>query len=236
MINTSNIPPDDQNFVTGFYKETVKNNEIVFDRSQDECFVFLQGFGKNAKYVVAEILEISIMTHKLLRNRKFYFKARLRLLKQQFFVVIRKLIRIKKFNNFDPQVSLTIMDCSDWSYWINTISEDRIFLFRDQKLKRLLPQKLNQKFESLLHLKRSDIDGMQIVLGEHQAGDIFIIMNKSLSQSINEKKIENMLNSINSKNISLDEICHNIVNEAKKRRVAESYGIFITKVLRNNPK
>lgn len=226
----------DQNIVCGFYKSTLQNNEIRFDRAGDECFVFAQGYGKNAKTSAAEVCETAILAHRVLRNKQFYFEARLRLLKQQYNIVIRKLLRIGKLKKFIPQTSLTLIDCSDWSYWINTIGEDRVFLFRQGSLTRLIPKNLPDQQQPTIVLKRTQTVGLQTTLGEHHAGDVFIIINKNLGLTVNEKKLASMLNSATIDKTPLDVLAKNIIQEAKKRRANASLAVFVAQVLRDNPK
>lgn len=205
----------------GFYQSPVGKEATVANKVQDQCFVFSSVQGNGAALTASEAVETAALTYSILSKKRFYSEARDHLIMQQLKYINRAVLKAQATHG---SICITF---SDHNWWAGSLGDVKLYTFSDE-LKRELPQ-VKETVRSARLVEDSIGLPIKRSQGKPVRGQWFLCVTSSVTQSLNETQLGEMLTHAKTRKLSLDETAELIVAQAQKRRRGEYYGSTLFK-------
>ncbi len=198
------------------------NSDAISAASQDhEMFALIQGAGKLAIPAVSETQDQLRRVYKILRTKKFYLRAPKRCLRQTIKQGGRTILRLKKREpTTDAEIGGMVTTLKHW--WAAVTGSMNMYLYRKDGILPILPR----KYIRLPTLGEQPEVIWEEAEGEFLAGDILILLTKSLVLTLNQPRIALLLSTYLGEKKSVTEMAKLLIDDAKERRSGD-YGILL---------
>jgi hypothetical protein len=182
--------------------------------------------GVGAEDGLIQALDATVLAYNFLVKKRFYVEAPKKLLLHTFVQANRLIFRVKKKN---PSIELGFgaICVSDFEWWAVVLGDYLVFIYKNGKLEHI---KLSQTFPALGKTKIGidhKLNQFYSTGNKFAASEMILLMSKTLAQTVNEKRIAEVLSSHQKNKTDLVKTAEELVEEAIKRRKQNYYGLIL---------
>lgn len=205
-----------------------------FTHSQDECFIIADGYPGLPHAGEAEQLtrETALWAYQMVRQRPFYWKGKLSLLKRIFRSTNLRLWQKRRDPGFDAGLgsALTVLIVIGDYFWLGSAGNCNTYLYREGLIDILTPRDVD---EDGMLTKAVGFARHQLIPATHSEklleGDIILLASDSIANYVSEEEMRGILEKVGATTASLSTALDTLTDAANAAGSTRSKSLCMVK-------